>query len=73
MMYPQAIGYDGLVEPLPAIHATPRRISHRFNYFQEQRIGEARHHQSLTASAEIHLYCAGSIGLTHNLLHRFAQ
>lgn len=65
MTRPQSVGQDRLIEPLAAIHAAPRRIPHRLRYFQEQRIGETRDHESPTASADSHLHCAILFGTLH--------
>ena len=59
MTRPLAVRCDGIVDPFATIYAAPRRVPHRLSKFQEQRIGEARHHQSLAASADVHLHCTG--------------
>jgi len=61
-MHPLAVGCDRLIEPLATIHAMPRRRPCGLSYFQEQRICEARNHQSSTASADVHLHPTGSSG-----------
>lgn len=65
MLRPQAVGHDRLIEPLATIHAAPRRRLRGLCYFQGQRIGEGRNHQSSTACAAVGLHRTGS--LTHGV------
>lgn len=61
----EAVGQDRVIKPFPTIHAAPGRIPHPLRYFQEQRVGKGRHHQSLAASADPLLHCATSVGTVH--------